>query len=318
MGVSLLSIGIPVVAAVLLVALPYLGGPSTWQLFVRFVAGFAFSAIAATALYVTAQLSGRAYLISMGDAAMALGPSLLFVALCAWTGRRVIEASVLAFALTLLVTIVSAVVPQPVPLAVKSAAVVVVCGACAWAATRSGAEPARPLRLIALVNAVYAVYTLTRMLVGVAAGWDTATVLAGVFFIPAMVSGVAAVVLVWVAVACLWREYDRAQASRRRAGASLVVVGDWRLASAAYGPNRVYTLVAELRAAARDLDPAASDAPRGVEVMVPGAVAALSERVRSAYGWNPDEVALLSEGMSTGAIPLRPARGRSRGRSARF
>jgi len=311
LSMALLAISIAVVASVLLVAIPHLGGPSTMRLFLRFTLAFLFCAVSACVLYVISRAGGGMVFQIIGDTAMVLAPSLLFVGLCVLTERRALEPGVLAFALTVTVAVVSTTVPQPSPLAVKGVAVAVACAACAWSALRSPAEPARPLLLIAIVSAGYSVYSLVRMLVGVSAGWDSAAVLAGQFFVPAMITGVVAASVVTACAAWLIVARARLDATRRRSAGTLVVVGDWRLASAAYGQERVRTLVVQLQAAARDLDPNAVGVPRGVEVVLPSPVATLGAHVRDTYGWNPDEVALLSDAVPTGTVRLpilRPSR----------
>ncbi len=85
-----------------------------------------------------------------------------------------------------------------------------------------------------------------------------------------------------------------------------VVVGDWDLASAAYGPERMRDLVVDLRAAAHDLDPHAADVPRGAELTVADPVEALGARLRDAYGWAPEQTILLADGAATAAIRTRP------------
>ncbi|PTT20203.1 hypothetical protein DBR36_06180 [Microbacterium sp. HMWF026] len=89
---------------------------------------------------------------------------------------------------------------------------------------------------------------------------------------------------------------------------SAVVVGDWDLASAAYGPERLRGLVTELRAAARDLDPDAVDVPRGAELSTPDALDAVGRHLAAAYRWKPEEVILLVDGAATAAIRTHPVR----------
>jgi glutamate synthase domain-containing protein 1 len=88
-----------------------------------------------------------------------------------------------------------------------------------------------------------------------------------------------------------------------------VVIGDWDLASAAYGPDRMRTLLAELRTAARELHPDAVDVPSGVEITLDDAAAVLGDHLRSAYGWEPEQTILLVDGSETAAIRAQPARG---------
>lgn len=318
LSVALLAISVAVVSSVLFVALPHLGGPSTMRLFLRFATGFFVCVVSACALYVVARTGGGVLFQVMGDTAVVLAPSLLFVGLCVLTERRALEPGVLAFALTVAVAVVSTTVPQPTPLIVRGVAVAVACVACAWAALRSPVEPAQPLRVIAVIGGSYAVYSLVRMLVGLTAGWGSATVLAATFFVPAIITGVVVATVVIACVGWLSVGRSRLEATRRRPAGTLVVVGDWHLASAAYGQERVRTLVLQLHAAARDLDPNAVGVARGVEVVLASPVAVLGARVRDAYGWSADEVALLSDGAPTGTVRLpimksrRPPRARSR------
>ncbi|WP_150955225.1 hypothetical protein [Microbacterium testaceum] len=305
---GLLAVSAAVAGAVMFVALPRLGAPAPLTLFFRFAAVAGVTAVGSSWMYAIYGAGGGIPTLVVGDVAMVLAPGLLLIALTALAGRRTRNATVVVLALAVGVAVVTATVPLPGSLAVKALALAATCGACAWAASRSPVEPFAPLRVIALTTAMYAAYSLSRVVVGGTVGWDSALYGMAFSFVPATVLGALAVLAVGAAVVRVrFGPRDEAETPQCPAGAA-VVVGDWDLASAAYGPDRMRNLVADLRAAARDLDPVAVDVPRGVETHVPDAIPALGNRLRSAYGWEPEQTILLVDGAATAAIRTRPGR----------
>ncbi len=101
---------------------PTSGDPARCGSSLRFTLAFLFCAVSACVLYAIARAGGGLVFQIIGDTAMVLAPSLLFVGLCVLTERRALEPGVLAFALTVTVAVVSTTVPQPTPLAVKGVA----------------------------------------------------------------------------------------------------------------------------------------------------------------------------------------------------
>ncbi|MCM3502325.1 hypothetical protein M3667_10615 [Microbacterium sp. P26] len=312
MGLSfaLLAVSVAVAAAVGFVAFPRLGTPGRVTLFLRYAAVAGVTAVGSSAMYFIYGAGGGLLPLVLGDVAMVLAPALMLVAVTALDERRVRRASTFALVLALIVAVVTAAVPLPASLAVKAVALAAACAACAWAASHSRVEPFGPLRIIAFANAIYALYCLARVVVALAAGWESPLYLTAFSFGPATILGAAAVVAMGVSVVRLWAG-PRAEVRPEVCPAGVaVVVGDWDLASAAYGPDRMRDLVVDLRAAAHDLDPHAADVPRGAELTVADPVEALGARLRDAYGWAPEQTILLADGAATAAIRTRPGRTR--------
>lgn len=317
---ALLAISTAVVGSVLFVALPRVGSPGPLALFLRFAAASAVAAVGASALYLVYSGSGGRATLAVADMCMVLAPLLLLVALRVLEGRSGPVWSVGAFVGAIAVGAVTTLAPEPVSMPVKVAVLAVVCGACAWVAARSDAEPWSAMRTIALANAAYSVFSVLRGVIAGLTGWGSPRYDLAFSFVPATIVGALVVTAVGVSIVRIALARDRARVSRAaRPPGAVVVVGDWSLASAAYGADRVRGLVSDLREAARSLDPEACDVPRGVELAVPQPLAALTEQVRTSYGWSADEIALLADGASTGAVRTHTVRGHgwSRDRSRR-
>lgn len=316
MGLSLvlLAISVAVATTVLFVALPRVGTPGVMLLFLRFAAVSGVCAVGSSAMYLIYATGGGILSLVMGDVAMVLAPALMFVALGVLDGRGAVRSSLMAGGLAVAVAVVSATVPLPGSLVVKALALTAACAATAWTAFRSGAPARGPLRLIALTNAVYAVYCVARVVAGVVAGWESAVYLAAFSFAPATMLGALAVLLTGLAVVRLRFGRRRIESAHIRPGGTAVVIGDWDLASTAYGPDRMRTLVAELRAAATDVDPGAAHVPRGAALSVSDAEAVVGSRLAADYAWPPEQVALLVDGATTGPVRTHPGRGRGRRR----
>lgn len=311
MGLSLvlLAISVAVAATVLFVALPRVGTPGEITLFLRFAAVSGVCAVGSSAMYFIYGAGGGSLSLVMGDVAMVLAPALMFVALSTLDGRRAVGPSFTAGGLALVVAVVSATVPLPGSLTVKALALAAACAVTAWTAFRSNVPARGPLHLIAWTTAAYAVYCVARVVGGAAAGWDSAVYLAAFSFAPATILGALAVLLIGSAVVRLRSGPPPTERPEPCPVGAAVVIGDWDLASAAYGPDRMRTLLAELRTAARELHPDAVDVPSGVEITLDNAAAVLGDHLRSAYGWEPEQTILLVDGSETAAIRTQPARG---------
>lgn len=306
LAVGLVAVSAAVATVVLLVALPRIGMPGRTTLFLRFAAVAGVSAVGSSAMYFIYTAGGGILSLVLGDVAMVLAPSLLLVAVSVLDGRGALRTSLAVVALALIVAVVTATVPLPGSLVVKALALALACAACAVVAFRADIDPFAPVRLIALTTAVFALYCIARVIVGVTAGWTSALYLVGFSYAPATVLGGVAVVLVGAAAV-------RLRFGRRELGGEIVcpngaavVVGDWDLAVAAYGSDRVHELVAQLRQAARDLDPRALDVPRGAELTTADPLEAVGARLRAEYGWEAEDVILLVDGASTSAIRTQP------------
>jgi hypothetical protein len=320
LSLALLATSTAVVGAVIFVALPRVGSPGPLMLFLRFAAASAVAAVGASALYLAYGGSGSRASLAVADMCMVLAPLLLFVALRLLDGRSGLGWSVGAFVVAIAVAAVTTLTPETVSMPVKVAVLAVVCAGCTWTAARSDAEPWSAMRTIALATAAYSVFSVLRGVIAVLTGWGSPRYDLAFSFVPATIVGMLVVAVIGAAVVQLARARDRARVSRAvRPPGAVVVVGDWGLASAAYGVDRVRGLVSDLREAARSLDPQAGDVPRGVEVAVPHPVATLAESLRTTYGWSADEIALLADGASTGAVRTHLVRGHgwSPGRSRR-
>lgn len=318
MGLSfgILAVSVSVAGAVMFVALPRLGTPGPMTLFLRFAAVAGVTAAGSSAMYFIYGAGGGILTLVLGDVGMVLAPALLIIALRALDERPARKTSIVTLALALVVAVVTATVPLPGSLAVKAVALAATCGACAWVASHSRVEPFGPLRAIALTNGVFAVYSLLRAVVGAVVGWDSALYLSAFSFAPATILGALAVIAIGAAVVRLRFGPRSERESVPYPSGAAVVVGDWDLASAAYGPDRLRGLVADLRAAARDLDPGAADVPRGAETVVPDAVSTLGARLQTAYGWEAEQTILLVDGATTAAVRTQPGRRAKRKRGS--
>ncbi|MDQ1124281.1 hypothetical protein [Microbacterium trichothecenolyticum] len=316
---GLLGVCIAVTAAVLAVAMPRVGTPAAMNLFLRFAAVGGVCAVGSSAMYLIFVAGAGITSLVMGDVAMVLAPAVLFVAIIVLSGGHALLPSVAAVVLAVGVAVVTATVPLPASSAVKTLALALACGATAWAAERAGAGSSGPLRLISVTTALFAAYCVVRVTVGFSAGWESPVFVAGFSFIPTTVLGGVGVMLIGAAVVRLRFGQVRDSAPEQCPVGSSVVLGDWDLASAAYGPDRMRALVTELRSAGRELNPDAVDIPRGIEVSVPDAYAKLGERLRSVYGWEPEQTILLVDGAgATAATPTVPPPRRRRRGSSRF
>jgi hypothetical protein len=305
LSLGLLGVCVAVAAAMLFLALPRIGTPGPLTLFLRFAAVSGVAAVGSSAMYFIYSAGGGLAVLAFGDVAMVSAPALLGVALCVLAGRGVRRAAVAALSLATVVGAVSLTVPLPASLVVKAVGLTVACTACALVVLRLRPEPAGPMRLIAAVTGAYAVFSAARVVVAVVAGWGSPLYAAAFSFGPTTVLGALSVLLIGAAAVRV-RFGPRTDArGRGEGGGSVVVVGDWELASAAFGPHRVRQLVDDLRRAARDLDQAATDAPRGVETRVPDPVAVLGARLQEAYGWSAEDTILLIGDVAPPSPPPR-------------
>lgn len=310
LSLGILAVSVAVAAAVLFAALPRIGTPGAMTLFLRYAAVSGVAAVGSSAMYFMHSAGGGIVALVLGDVAMVLAPALLLVALEVLAGRRARRAAIASLALALVTAVVTATVPLPGSLAVKVLLVTLPCTACALVAARSRLEPRWPMRLILAANAAYAVYSAARVAVGLAAGWESPLFDLGFSFAPATLAGAVVIAAVGIAVVRV-RLGPRARAVPAVCPAGrAVVVGDWALASAAYGQERMRSMVAELQSAGRAFDESARVLPRGVETSMPDAIEKLGDRLRDVHGWRPDEVALLVDGAATGAVSLPSARSR--------
>lgn len=295
MGLSLglLGVCIAVAAAMLFLAMPRIGTPGPLTLFLRFAAVSGVAAVGSSAMYFIYGAGGGRLVLAFGDVAMVSAPALLGVALCVLARRGVRRAVVAALSLAVLVGVVSLTVPLPASLAVKAVGLTAACAACAAVVLRLRPEPVGPLRLIAAVTGTYALFSAARVVVAGIAGWESPLYVAAFSFGPTTVLGAMAVLLIGAAAVRV-RFGPRVERQRPPSvGGSVVAVGDWELASAAFGSHRLRQLVDDLRQAARDLDEMATDVPHGVVTGIPDPITALGARLEKAYGWTAEDTVLL-------------------------
>jgi len=301
---GILAVTVAVSAAVLFVALPRVGTPGPLTLFLRYAAAAGVAGVGSSAMYLISGAGGGIVPLVLGDVAMVFAPALLLVALRALDGERVEPWASASVALAAVTAIATSSLPQPPSLVVKVLLLALASGACVVTAACSRADASASMRLIIAATALYAGYSVARVVVGLTAGWESGLYRSGFSFAPATIVSAVVIVVMGVAVVRVRigpRTLDALPAVCPPGRA--VVVGDWTLASAAYGPERMRELVAELRAAGRGFDDEAREVPRGVEVAVPDAIAKLGDRLRDTHGWSPDEVALLVDGSTDDTVP---------------
>jgi len=306
-GEMLLSIGVVVMsvglaAGVIRVVLPRIGDPTPLGVFLRLASVSGALAVGAGAMYIVRFSGGEIGTLVAADTAMVLASSLVCVGLARPRAGRSASPSALgaAVALSAVVAVSSAVLPPEVSLIVKSAALLLVSAVGATLALRNRVLPQASMRVLGATMTTYGVYAALRIVVLTTPESPvTQTLFSST---GAGIAAVGTMLTTGVAVGLVGRPAARPDdgEDRRR---TLVVIGDWKLANAAFGTDRVLGLLLELRLAARDLDPSAVDSPRGVEVATPSAVAALRERMRSSYGWRPEETELLTDGSASRRKP---------------
>ncbi len=295
LSIGVIAMGVGLAAGVIRVVLPRIGDPTPLGMFLRLASVAGALAVGAGAMYVVRFSGGEIGTLVAADTAMILAASLLCVGLSKPRAGRSAPPRALAAAVALaaVVAVSTALLPLSVSLIVKGAALLLVSGATAALALRNRSLPQASMRVMGATMIIYSVYAALRIVV-----LTTPESLLMQTLFSSTGAGIAAVgtmLMTGVAVGLVGRPVARPDddEDRRR---TLVVIGDWKLANAAFGTDRVLGLLLELRLAARDLDPSAVDGPRGVEVATPSAVAALRARMRTSYGWRPEETELLTDG----------------------
>ncbi|AOX46435.1 hypothetical protein [Microbacterium sp. BH-3-3-3] len=293
----LLSIGVLVMCAglaagIIVIVLPRVGSPTPLGVFLRLSSVAGAMSVGAGTLYVVRFNGGGAVSQVMADTAVVLGPATMCLAVSAPRGRRLRVAVVLVLVVGAGVAASSALLPQDGALVVKAAALALSCAVCALLTARNRALPRSSRRVLIVTMATYALYSAGRAVTALPGLGSPA---ADLVFSPAgiVVAAITAMMLTGLSVALVGRPATVGTYADRRPRTA-VVIGDWKLATAAYGRDRVLALLLDLRLAAREVDPSAVDAMHGVEVAHPSAVSTLSARMRDSHGWKPEEVALLT------------------------
>lgn len=294
----LLSIGVVVMcvglaAGVIRVVLPRLNSPTPLGMFLRLTSVCGALSVGAGAMYIVRFSGGGTGALVVADTAMVLAAGILCVAV--WHPKNERSASPLGLAAAVGIAAVtggsSALLPVDASLAVKAGALTLLSAVGAVIVLRNRVLPRATTRVLGTTMVTYGTYSALRAVV---AATPDSPLSASLFSATgAGVAAVSAMLLTGVAVGLAGRPVARV-GTRDDHRRTLVRIGDWRLANAAFGTDRVLGLLLELRLAARDLDSSAVDSAHGVEVNIPGAVSALRDRMRATYGWRPEEIELLT------------------------
>ncbi|MDF2045817.1 MAG: glycerol uptake facilitator [Microbacterium sp.] len=297
LSVGVVAMCVGLAAGVIGVVLPRVGSRTPLGVYLRYAAVAGALSVGSGLMYIVSFNGGAPGALVVADTAMVLAPATLCVAVWPPSGARYGSPVMLGAAIVIggVMAVCSTVLTPATSMKVKVALLTVVCGACAVIALRNRALPPRSTRLLGAVQGAYSVYSALRSVVH---STPESPLSQSLFSITgAGVVSVTSMLLCGVAIGLVGRPAARTEHSGS-SHRTLVTIGDWKLATAAFGRDRVRGLLIELRLAAQDLDPTAVDAPHGVEVAIPSAASALRERMRSTYGWRPEETGLLIDGSS--------------------
>lgn len=286
-GVAVMCVGLAI--GVVWVILPRIGSTGPLGVFLRVGALSGAVSVGAGVLDIMASSGAGDLSRVAADAAMVLAPALLCAALVVAPGRPLARSLPIAATVAAGAALSFALVPAAAP-TIKAFTFTAACGLCAVLAFRAPALPRRSRFVLAATMGSYGLYSAVRGVLSV-----TGDSLGPAFSPPGVtVAGIAAMLSTGVSIMMVGLPSASGATGGRRRGAS-ISIGDWNLATAALGRERVRVLLLDLRLAARDLDPAAIDGPRGVETSLPSAATALRERLATDYGWRPEEVELITD-----------------------
>lgn len=291
-GLAAMCIGVAV--SVVGIALPRASAPVPFTTFLQYATMAGIFSIGSTVMYVVHRYDGARLALSVGDAGMVLAAGTMTVAVAALSTRRRRAALGVVTAIAITTAVVTASTSEDTSLVIKAGVLTVVSGACALAAARSPVVPRRPARLLATAMGLYAGYSAARAVVGVTTEWAGPV---GAVFRSLEIG--AAIAIATVLVCGLTVILSLGSATRLSDSdpqeLTVIAISDARLVAAAYGPDRLRSLVDELRVAAHALDDRAVDVRHGVATALPSALSTLGDQMHNAFGWNPEEIALLSE-----------------------
>lgn len=291
---GLIAMCVGLAAGLFGVILPRIGEPTRTAAFLRMAALTGVLSVGAGAMYVVRINGGGPASLIVSDTSAVLACALLCVAVRPPTARRVDPTVILAIVAGSTTAISSTVLPAAASMMVRAGLLAATCATCAVLAARDRTIPRRSMRVLSVTMSGYALFCLVYLvaLTGVAGG----VAAEGEPFGPSVAVGVSVVAMLSVGVSVALAGAPairiRSTPSPRR---TRVAIGDWDLAAAAYGTDRVRALLVELRRAARDLDPHVVEATHGVETSLPRAGATLRARMRDAHGWTPEELQLLTD-----------------------
>jgi hypothetical protein len=291
-GLAAMCIG--VAFGVVGVALPRTSAPVPFTTFVQYATMAGIFSIGSTVMYVIQRYDGSRLALSIGDGGMVLASGTMAVAVAGLSTRRRRGALGVVAVIAVVTATITASTSEDVSLVVKAALLAIVSGGCALAAARSPVVPRGPARLLAAAMGLYAAYSAARAVVGGTTGWAGPV---GAVFRSLEIG--AAIAIATVLVGGLTVILSLGSMTRSSDGdppeLSAIVISDARLVAAAYGPDRLASLVNEMRAAAHALDDRAVDVRHGVATSLPSALSTLGEQMQDSFGWNPEEIALLGE-----------------------
>lgn len=307
-GLAAMCVG--VVLGILCTTLPRRSAPVPFTAYVQSVAMAGVFSMGSTVMYLMHAHGGGRPALVVADATMVLPPAFLLVALATLDDRR--RGAVVGVVVASAVAIggCTAILPEDASLAVKAAVLAVICGTCAIVAGRSWRIDRLPAILIAFAMAAYALYSGTRAVVAATTGWSGRV---GAFFRSMEIgSGIALIIVLVCGAAIILSLRTSARTSvTGPPELDVVVIGDARLLAAAIGGESLRRLVAELRAAAHALDDRAVNVRHGVATSLPSALTALTDQMQTAFGWAPEEVALLTDETEQSASAALRQRGRA-------
>ncbi|MEX8032246.1 hypothetical protein AB6V29_04365 [Microbacterium sp. 20-116] len=289
-----LSIGVAVMCVVLAIGvicviLPRIGSAGALGVFLRVGALSGAVSVGAAVLDIMASNGAGDLTRIAADTTMILAPALLCAALVVTPDRPLTRSLPIAVAVAAVAALGFTLAPAAVT-TIKAFTLALACGLCAVLAFRASALPRRSRFVLTTAMGAYALYSTARGVLSLESdSFDPVFSPTGV-----IVAGISAMLLTGVSIVIIGLPSAGATAGGRRRGAS-ISIGDWNLATAAFGRERVRVLLLDLRRAARDLDPSTVDSLHGVEISVPSAISALRERLAADYGWRPEEVELLTD-----------------------
>jgi hypothetical protein len=292
--VGLAAMCIGVAFGVVGIAVPRASAPVPFTTFVQYATMAGIFSVGSTVMYVVHRYDGARLALSVGDAGMVLASGTMAVAVAALPARRRRAALGVVAAIAVATGISTASTGEDTSLVIKAAVVAVTSGVCTLAVARSPVVPRTPARLVAIAMGAYTAYSAVRAVVGVTTGWAGPV---GAVFRSLEIGAAIAIATVLVCAVSVFLSLG--SVTRRSHGdpqeLSVIVISDARLVAAAYGPDRLRSLVDEMRAAAHALDDRAVDVRHGVATSLPSALSTLAEQMQNGFGWNPEEIALLGE-----------------------
>ncbi|MEV8240001.1 hypothetical protein AB0O90_07195 [Microbacterium testaceum] len=291
LSVAVFGMCVLVGAGVIAVILPRLEAPAPLSDFLRLAAISGVLAIGAAALYVIRYNGGDLIALVGADVAMVLSPAVLALAVTPRRRRRL--PTIVVVVLALVVAVCSAVLPGVVSMQIKVAAVALVCGAAGVGSLRAPMLPRRTVRLLSAAMLSYAVYSSLRLLASLAGGPPSPLLSAAFGSTATATAGIATVTLIVVGLALI--RSPSAVSDSAGCVRNLVVICEWEEARKTYGVDQLSAIVAELRLAAREVDPSSVDAWHGVETNSSTSLSMIRRHLSQAYGWRGQDLALLCD-----------------------